>query len=161
MNKKRIGLLCAFFLCTNLMFGQSPRISAEAFGRSIVQSFFDQNCDFMFDNLDQKITSIEGGGIIPITPDLRRLFCAESPLRPDMAVTFQMYEANYQPVLYNKEELSQKFPEWAAHLNLQAGDFFFDGAHPIAAGYTRVFTASDMARFVLRKINGDWKIIAI
>jgi hypothetical protein len=161
MNKKIIGLVCGLFLCTNLAFAQTSRASAEAFGMSIVQSFFDQNCDFMFDNLDQQITSFEGGQIIQITPELRRLFCSESPLRPDMTVTFQMYEENYQPVLYDMTELNQKFPEWAAHLNLQAGDFFFDGANPIAAGYTRVFTAGDMARFVLRKINGDWKIIAL
>lgn len=161
MNKKIIALFCGLFLSTNLLLAQTGRASAEAFGMSIVQSFFDQNCDFMFDNLDQQITSFEGGQIIQITPELRRLFCSESPLRPDMPVTFQMYQENYKPVLYDRNELGQKFPEWANHLNMQPGDFFFDGANPIAAGYTRVFKAGDMARFVLRKINGDWKIIAI
>lgn len=161
MNKKIVIILCGFLLSASMVFAQRDRASAEAFGMSVVQSFFDQNCDFMFDNLDQQITSFEGGQVIQITPELRRLFCSESPLRPDMAVTFQMYQENYKPVVYDRNELSQKFPEWANHLNLQAGDFFFDGANPIAAGYTRIFRAGDMARFVIRKINGDWKIIAL
>lgn len=161
MNKKIFFICCSFFLFISASFAQSDRESARTFGLNVIQSFFDQNCDFMFDHLDERITSFEEGQTITITAEMRRLFCSENPLRPDMPVTFQMYQENYAPTVYNKQELDQKFPEWSAHLNLQNGDFFFDGAQPIAAGNTRVFTAGDMARFVLRKINGDWKIIAI
>ena len=92
---------------------------------------------------------------------MRKLFCSESPLRADIELTYTMYEENYAPKIYDMNELAQKYPEWQAHLNLEKGDFFFDGAHPAAAGNIRLFTAGDMARFALRKINGDWKIIAI
>lgn len=161
MKNKLIILCCTLLFSAHLSFGQADRAAAKDFGLNVIKSFFDQNCDFMFDHLDQRVMSFESGQWISITPEIRNLFCAESPLRPDMPVTFEMYEDNYTPVVYDKNELSQKYPEWAAHLNLQAGDFFFDGAHPLAAGHTRVFTAADMARFVLRKVNGDWKIIAI
>ena len=115
----------------------------------------------MFDNLDTTIISIEGGQSIEINPQMRKLFCSESPLRPDIEVTYEMYVQNYAPKVYDMNELGQKFPEWQNHLNLQAGDYLFDGSHPIAAGNTRLFKAGDMARFALRNINGDWKIIAI
>ncbi len=161
MKNTTLTLICFFTISSSLMKAQTNKQSAENFGISVIQSFFDKNCDFMFDNLDASITSIEGGHSISITPQMRKSFCKESPLRPDMAVTYEMYEQNYAPKIYDMNELAQKFPEWQNHLNLQAGDFFFDGAHPIAAGNTRLFRAGDMARFALRKINGDWKIIAI
>lgn len=161
MNKKITMLCCCLCLSISTTFAQADRESAKLFGLTIIQSFFDQNCDFMFDNLDQRITSFEGGQEVTITPEMRRSFCTDNPLRPDIPVTYQMYEENYTPTVYDKQELSQKFPKWASNLNLQPGDFFFDGSHPVAAGNTRVFTTGNMARFVLRKINGDWKIIAI
>ena len=161
MKNKILTLICfGLFLSGNIK-AQSDKELAKDFGLSIIQSFFDKNCDYMFDNLDVNITSFEGGQTITITDQMRKLFCSESPLRPDIQVTYAMYEDNYAPQIYNMNELTQKHPEWQAHLNLQNGDFFFDGAHPIAAGNTRLFRAGDMARFALRKINGDWKIIAI
>ena len=161
MNKKLVTLACCLLLSISSTWAQSDRDAAKDFGLTIIQSFFDQNCDFMFDHLSTTITSFESGQQISITPETRRLFCADNPLRPDIPVTYQMYQENYAPTVYDKNELSQKFPEWASHLNLQAGDYFFDGAHPIAAGNTRVFRAGDMARFVVRKVNNDWVIIAI
>ena len=115
----------------------------------------------MFDNLDATITSIEGGQSITINPQMRKLFCSESPLRPDMEISYEMYEQNYAPKVYDVNELAHKVPDWHSHLNLQAGDYLFDGSHPIAAGNTRLFSAGDMARFAMRNINGDWKITAI
>jgi len=161
MYKRTITLVCCLLFSASLTFAQATKAEATDFGISIIQSFFDRDCDYMFDNLDASITSIEGSQTIAITPDKRKLFCSEPALRPDIQVTYQMYTENYAPKVYNKTELVQAHPKWAANLNLQAGDYFFDGGHPIAAGHTRLFKTESMARFVLRKINGDWKIIAI
>lgn len=159
--KKLFTLLAFLGLTTNFSFAQNAKAEAKDFGLNVIQSFFDRNCDFMFDHLAPTITSFEGGHQIAITPEQRRLFCSESPLRPDIQVSYQMYQENYNPVVYDHTELAQKFPQWQAHLHMQNGDFFFDGSNPVAAGNTRLFRAGDMARFVLRKVNGDWVIIAI
>lgn len=161
MYRKTIILVCSLLFSASLIFAQGTKAEATDFGLSVVQSFFDRNCDFMFDNLDVSIVSIAGSQTIAITPDKRKLFCSDPPLRPDIEVSYQMYEENYAPKVYNKTELLQKFPQWAANLNLQTGDYFFDGGHPVAAGHTRLFKTESIARFVLRKISGDWKIIAI
>lgn len=158
---KLFTVVCLLITLSSTIQAQNDREAAKLFGVSVVQSFFDNNCDFMFDHLAPTVTSFEGGHQVSITPELRKVFCSESPLRPDMPVTYQTYVDNYKPAIYSKSEFAQKFPEWDAHLNLQADDFFFDGANPIAAGNTRVFRAGDMARFALRKVNGEWTIIAI
>lgn len=161
MKNRIFTLVCFVLLFSNFSVAQNDKAAARDFGLSIVQSFFDQNCDFMFDHLDQTILSIEGGQKIDIKEEMRRLFCSESPLRSDITVNYQLYEDNYAPVVYNNTELMQKFPAWANLLNMQPTDYFFDGSNPIAAGNTRLFRAGEMARFVLRKVNTDWIIIAI
>lgn len=161
MNKYIYGLVLCSLLCSNTLFAQADKQAAKDFGLTVVQSFFDKNCDYMFDHLASSITSFEGGQTIEIKPEMRELFCQDSPLRPDIKVSYALYEQNYTPTVYNLKEMKAKYPTWVAHLDMRAGDYFFDGALPKAAGHTRLFSAEDMARFLLRKKGDSWEIVAI
>jgi len=140
---------------------QSLKKEAQSFGVSVIRSFFNNNCDFMFDHLDQTIVSFESGLSKSINAEDRRSFCDTKATRTDVDVSYELYKSNYNPTIYDANELSQKFPQWHNNLNMQPGDLFFDGANPIAAGHTRLFVAENMARFVLRKTNTGWLIVAI
>lgn len=161
--KNKLFILICFLFINNLIIAQtsSDKAAAKDFGLRIIKSLFDKNCDFMFDHLDQTISSFEAGQKIIITEELRQVFCSENPLRTDIKVSYDLYKDNYAPIIYNKKELQQKFPEWANNLDMQANDYFFDGSNPIVAGNTRLFKTNSTARFVLRKKNKDWLIIAI
>ena len=157
-----------FFTCLLSLFvlqfsiqAQATKKSAQRFGLSVIQSFFDHNCDYMFDHFDSSIKSIQGGQTVTITPDTRKKFCEQNPLRTGVPVSYTLYQENYAPKVYTPAELSQKFPEWQTNIQLQAGDYFFDGGHPVAAGNTRMFKTNSMARFAIRMVGGEWKIIAI
>jgi len=168
MRKITTLLVFVFLLVgTNASFAQQTSLSntdaasAQAFGLQIIQSYFNNDCDFVFDNLHSSLTSFEGGHTVQITPNMRKEFCKESPVRDDIQVSYQTYQENYTPEILDIHALNNKYPEWANHLNMQKGDYFFNGSLPKAAGATRVFKASDMTRFLLRKINGNWTIVAM
>ena len=157
------SLLSLCFLIGFQAFSQSSQSATEAknVGLSIVRSYFDNNCSHVFDQLAGSVTSIEGGHRIQITEEPRNEFCAQSPLRDDVNVSYQEYVENYQVDVLTLKPFTNKYPTWANQISMKAGDFFFDGSRPIAAGAKRLFRSSDMSRFLLRKINGTWKIIAM
>lgn len=134
--------------------------AATKFGDAIVKSYFDNNCRFVFQQLHTSIISIEGGQSIPISPEMEALFCEDSPLRTDIAVSYELYQQNYTPQVLNATQIEKEYPMWASHLKLQKGDFLYLGGRPNTAGI-RLFKASDMARFLLRQVDGKWKIVAI
>lgn len=135
--------------------------AAKAFGLEVIQHYFKKDCTHFYEHLADEIISFESGQSFKKTASMKKMICAESPLRPDMKVTYLDYTENYAPTVYTKAVVEERFPGWARHLNMQKGDLFFDGAVPKAAGYKRVFRAADMARFVVRKKGASWVIIAI
>ena len=155
----------AMFMSTaamsQLASSNSDADQVRTFGMEIIQRYFNNDCNYVFDRLHTTVTSFEGGHSISIGPEVKKAFCSESPLRQDIAVTYQMYLDNYAPEVLTAKQLKIQFPEWHNHLNVQPGDYMFFGSKQKAAGAKRVFTASDMARFLVRKINGEWKIIAM
>ncbi len=158
------GISCiaaCWLLTASGLQAQASAESAEAFGRSLVQSLYDDQCSYVFDHLATTIVSLEGGQSLPIQDNMRGLFCEDSPIRTDIANSYTLYESNYRPKVYDHKAFKKQFPAWAKHLTLKSGDYFFDGAHPRAAGHTRLFTAEQQARFVLRYTNGDWVIIGL
>lgn len=167
MKKINIVLIVTLLLLSNLVSAQKASstsqeaIAVKEFGMSIVKSYFKHDCNFAFDRLHTSITSFEGGQTIKITPEMRQLFCQDDPLRTDIKVSYDMYQDNYTPEILNINQMDQKYPEWVAHVKMEKGDYFFFGGKVKAAGATRLFKASDVARFLVRKINGSWKIVAI
>ena len=153
--------ICLFLCFQSLAQTSGSATEAKNFGLSIVRSYFDNNCSHVFDQLSSRITSIEGGQQIQITEEQRNEFCAQSPLRNDVSVSYQEYLENYAVAVLDLKQFNAKYPEWSNNLSMKAGDYFFDGSRPIAAGAKRLFRASDMSRFLLRKMNGTWKIIAL
>lgn len=159
---KYILTIClSVLICQASLQAQATKQAARTFGISVIQSFFDNNCDYMFDHLESSIKSIQGGQTINITADMRKQFCENNPLRRDIPVNYQMYAQNYAPTVYTAAELNQKFPEWQNNIQLNSGEFLFDGGHPIAAGNKRLFKSNGSARFALKMVSGEWKIIAL
>ena len=158
---KMLSVVLLVSMVSSSLSAQGLKKEAQIFGVSVIRSFFNNNCDFMFDHLDQTIVSFESGLSKNITAEDRRSFCATKATRTDIDVNYELYKINYNPTVYDASELSQKYPQWHTNLNMQPGDLFFDGANPIAAGHTRMFVAENMARFVLRKTNNGWLIVAI
>lgn len=161
MNRLFLMIVSALFWCATSMNAQSSAADAKAFGTKIVKSYFDNNCNYIFDQLDGTITSIEGGQQITITPEVKGLFCADSPLRDDIKVTYALYQQYYTPKVLSAKEVAAQYPAWDKHLGLKSGDYLFIGGRLNEAGGTRLFKSSDMARFLLRQIDGKWKIVAI
>lgn len=140
---------------------QANAETAKTFGLSLIQAYYDNQCTYVFDHLDQTVISLQGGQSLPIQENMRNLFCEDMPVRKDIGNSYAQYQENYRPQVYDQKAFKKQFPAWAQHITLQAGDFFFDGGHPKAAGHTRLFTSENQVRFVLRYTAGDWVIIAI
>jgi hypothetical protein len=141
---------------------QSPeKEDVKRFGLSIIKSYFDRDCNVLFNSLADQVRSKESGQVFQKTPELRTALCAESPLRTDISVNYMMYTANYNQKIYNYNEFVSQFPQLQTVYKLEQGDYFFLGSEPKSAGATRVFRASDMASFVVRKQNGRWVILAM
>jgi hypothetical protein len=143
------------------LFAQASAEGAKDFGIGLIQSLYDNQCNYVFDHLAATVVSLEGGQILPIQEKLRPLFCQDNPIRQDISNGFTQYQNQYRPKVYDHKAFKKAFPVWANHLKLKAGDYFFDGANPRAAGHTRLFVAEQQVRFVLRYEAGDWIIIGI
>lgn len=144
---------------TNLL--DRDKRDVQNFGLSIVESYFRQDCDFAWTRFARSIQSIENGQVFEATPDLKTEFCNETPLRTDIAVTYRMYQDNYTQKIYSAAEIATMHPELHQRLQLQTGDFMFDGSQRKATTSTSVFRASDSARFIVRRKGTSWQIIAI
>ncbi len=174
MKKISVILVAALLFCTQISFAQTvqsraqtltktatPKQAAKDFGLSIIKSYFSHDCDFVFDRLHSTVVSIEGGNSIAVTPQMRTAFCADSPLRTDITVSYQMYKESYTQEVLGVKEVKMKYPQWFNSLNMQNGDYLFLGSQMKTAGATRLFVASDVARFLVRNINGKLKIVAM
>ncbi len=137
------------------------KAAVQTFGLSIIEAYFRRDCDFVWNRLADPIRSVESGQTFAKTPDVKTELCGENPLRTDIAVSYQMYQQNYQPRVLSQAEFAQQYPQIQQSLQLQVGDYYFDGSQPKQAGATSVFRASDMARFVVRKNGSSWLIIAM
>jgi hypothetical protein len=151
-----IGII---WLSSNAVYAQGDAAGAKEFGVSLVQAFYDNQCSYVFDHLDKKVTSLQGGQELEINESMRGLFCEDMPVRKDISNSYTKYTEQYQPQVYNHKTFKKQFPAWAKHIQLQPGDFFFDGAHPRAAGHTRLFTSEHQVRFIVRYQEGNWVII--
>ncbi|MGH1337002.1 MAG: hypothetical protein ACRBFS_12830 [Aureispira sp.] len=150
-----------FLLQASFATAQGDAEAAKAFGLSLVQSLYDNQCSYVFDHLDKSVTSMQGGQRIAIEENMRPVFCEDLPIRKDISNSYTHYTEQYRPQIYDHKAFKKQFPAWANHITLKAGDYFFDGAHPKAAGHTRLFTAESQIRYILRYTEGDWIIIGI
>lgn len=157
----KITALIGFFCLNTDLLTAQDQAAAKAFGLSLLQSYFDDNCAYVADHLAPTIYSIEGGQTIAVTDQLRQAFCKDQPLRTDVPVSFELYLKNYAPCLYNRATLQKAHPKWAAQLSLQKGDWLFDGSQPKAAGHQRLFKSEGQARFILRPQGDDWVVIGL
>lgn len=133
----------------------------KTFGLSVIESYFRQDCDFIWNRFGRSIQSIENGQVFETTPDLKTELCNETPIRTDITVSYAMYQTNYDQKIYSSAEIATMYPEVHQRLQMQTGDFLFDGSQRKTATSTSLFRASDAARFVVRRKGTSWIIIAI
>lgn len=138
--------------------------AVEDFGLAVIGSYCDQTfCNYLYDRLHTTILSMETGQSFQKNAALKNDLCASNPLRTDMSVTMQSYRDNHQWTVLSAAEFRQNYSAIATQIQMQDGDYFFNGAQMKEGNphNNSVFRASDMARFVVRKINGEWKIVAM
>lgn len=144
-----------------VLWAQDPQNEAKTFGRSLIQSYFDNNCQYVADHLGPELYSLEAGVTLQVDAKMRKAFCKNSPLRSDIPVSFELYEQNYVPKVYDKAAFKKAFPQWAKTIAWKKGDLFFNGSHPRAAGHTRLFKSERQAQFLLRRQGDSWLIIGL
>jgi len=136
------------------------KAKALAFGQNLVKAYFNGNCQIIANSLATQVIAMESGQRFSITPQLKADFCNESPIRNDIQVNYQMYLDNYKPIVMDKEEFASKYPQRQQMYMLQADDIFFNGAN-LLPKKQELFSASDMAMFILRPTANGFEIIAI
>lgn len=136
------------------------KAKALAFGQDLIKAYFDGNCQIVANSLAAQVIAMESGQQFSISPQLRTDFCKENPIRNDIQVNYQMYLDSYKAEVMDKEEFASKYPQRQQMYNLQAGDIFFNGAN-LLPKKQELFSASDMAMFILRPTSNGFEIIAI
>jgi len=131
---------------------------AKDFGLSVVKAYFDANCTYVYSKLNNEILSIESGQKFDKSTIVQQAFCADSPLRNDIRVSYAQYLQNYNPQVLNATAFSAAYPEMQQALQLKEGDFFFNGMN-LNSNATELFRAADMTRFVLRRIGQNQFVI--
>ncbi len=134
---------------------------ALAFGMSVIEAYFRRDCDYVWSKFGTTVMSFESGQIFNVTPDLKTEFCNENPLRTDIRVNLALYTENYNQTVMSSAEMLAQSPQAYQQLQMQTGDYFFDGSQRKSSTSTSVFRASDAARFIIRKSGTSWVIIAI
>lgn len=120
------------------------------FGKSMVKAFFDNNCTAVYNSLATSVMSMESGEQFIKSTFTEQQFCSENPARRDIATSYQIYLNNYMPVAMTHTEFAEAYPQLQEIYQLQAGDFYFNGAN-LKKGATELFRAADMVTFILRK----------
>ena len=134
---------------------------AKTFGLSIVKAYIDFNCAFVYSKLANELVSYETGVKTSKSSVPQSTFCATSPLRTDMRVTYQQYLDNYTPEVLDYKQFATKYPSIQNLLKLQPGDFYF-GGNVLNSGGIELFKAADAVRFVIRKDStGAFKIVML
>jgi len=136
------------------------KAKALAFGQELIKAYFDGNCQLVANSLASEVIAMESGQHFSITPQLKSDFCDDNPIRSDIQVSYQMYLDSYKSEVMDKEEFAAKYPQRQQMYNLQAGDIFFNGANLLPKKQA-LFSASDMAMFILRPTANGFEIIAI
>ncbi len=145
---------------------QNSELKNEAldFSLSIVQAYFDQDCDYVLASIVDSIYMIQDGEYISIQ-EKKDNFChnVTSTNLQKKDKTFSNYREQYDAIIFTKDELEEYIGEaMPQELPIQDGDFFFWGGRlkeefKESGHFMRV----NSLYFVVRKIDGNWKIVSI
>ena len=139
----------------------NAKSEAKAFALEVMKAHFRRDCNFIWGKFASTVKVIESGQMITLSEGLKAEFCNDNPLRSDKPVTYDMYIANYNTDLFTAAELKSQHPEMAEILNLQSNEYLFLGSQRKSETSEYVFRASDIARFVVAYVDGQYKITAL
>ena len=150
--------------------GVTEKEEALEFALSMVETYFTKDCDAFYDKLSNPLHTLEEDIDIIKTNEIRNLFCEPaSQETPDTYTflgmtgnyTFQEYLNIYDHRVLSKTEYEQEFPSFKnlINFNKEIGNYLFVGweTKPNQEG----FMWDDYLAFMVRRINGQWKISAL
>ncbi|MFK7947776.1 MAG: hypothetical protein AB8G11_09305 [Saprospiraceae bacterium] len=142
---------------------QQNKMAAKTFSLSIVEAYFSEDCDKVFNVMSDAVLIMDGDGIFkPKEHDDKLCQSIKRAIR-DKEKTMENYLETYKIEMLNREELEIKFdaklPDYYKTVD---SDFFFIGWE-LKEGKTKVdsFIWDDMFVFMVRNENGVWKIKGI
>jgi hypothetical protein len=136
-------------------------LKKEAFNFSmqVVGSYFSNDCAFYHNSLADEIILMKG--VFPVSEEIKTKMCeslAEAVV--DKSKTLQDYKNTYTIELLTRGEVEvkagQKLPD---HFNTIDNEFYFLGfeTKPGLGGNSK-FTRDRMFAFLVRQVNGTWKV---
>lgn len=130
---------------------------AEKFARSVVKSYFEEDCDAFFEALSDSLIILDGDGVFSKAGEKERLCKALSRAVRDKDKSYQDYIENYQIEMLTAAEVEKRFGrKLPDYYKPQPGDWFFIGFAPMAE-FTS-FIWEDMFFFMVRKEKGRWTL---
>ena len=159
---KKIFITLSFVLISVLSFAQkgtglsttaaasTQTTEAKNFGLSLMNAYFNRDCNFIYSKLSNEITVFDGGNKVNKTEFSASDICNEVSIRTDINASYNSYLSSYEPEVMTAAEFGTKFPAYQAVLQLREGDFYF-GGNKLKTGGTEHFLSHDHTRFVLRR----------
>ena len=142
---------------------ESERDEAKAFAMEVVGYYFNQDCDAYYQALTDTLLRISGKEAVSKLNKKEKICSSVRKAIRIKEKSLEDYLNTYQVNLYNSEELEKKFnyslPDF---LGNNPSDYYFIGGF-LNEGIpkTEQFIFDDMFSFMLRKIDGVWRIKAI
>lgn len=133
---------------------------AKTFSLSIVQAYFSEDCDKVFNSLHDTILVMDGDGVFPKAGKEDKLCKSVKKSVRDKDKTYQDYLDSYDIEILSPKELMEKFDQpLPDYYQTTASDFFFIGSK-LKEGKERSdnFIWDDAFIFMVRKENQTWTI---
>ncbi len=143
---------------------ETLRKEAKAFTLSVVEIYFTDNCDKLYNLMNDSLLVMDGDGILSkVSIEEKLCKSMKSAVYYKKEKTFQDYLRSYEIEILTRDELVKKFkkdlPEYYTTTN---HDFFFLG-YKLKEGINSSdnFIWDDMFIFMVRKENNTWTIKGI
>jgi hypothetical protein len=137
---------------------------ALAAGLKIVESYFEGDCktDFL-PVVHTTVFTLDGDGAVEINEEMKERLCeTHERAVKDKTRTYQDYLANYDVQILTKPEYEKLLGKIDFdYYTAQEQDLLFVGSVRKADAKLENFIFDDFFYFMLRKINKEWKIIAV
>ena len=144
-----------------LSLGTSVNETPLEFALSIVESFFNNDCRTFYDTLTNPFYSLGADIEIFKHPEMVSGAC-DSNFYDTGNRTFQDYLDTYEPRILNYAEYYSESPglfDFLTKLNAGENDYLFIGRETKPG--QEDFISEELALFMVRRINGKWKISAL
>ena len=134
---------------------------AELFALSVVKTYFDKDCKQLQDSFSNIIYGLEDDDVINKV-DVKDRLCNSLDRAVTEGYTYEDYLGSYKIRILDKAEYEIEFPFFKELHNYKSSkeDYLFIGYDLIDTS-SHNFIWDDMFVFMVKKVDGFWKIIAL